>query len=64
MRLAPLLRQRAWPIGCHTPPWPLPRHLQLVQPPEAVYPIRAHHMAMARQKDLDAPIAISRMLRC
>jgi hypothetical protein len=36
--------------------WPFPRHLQLVQPPRTVRPIRNHGVTTTRQEDLDVSI--------
>src|SRR5450755_3317389 len=55
---------RQWPRTrtSYTPPCPLFRHLQLVQPPEPMGPIGAHPMSASLHKDLDAPISVPRVL--
>jgi hypothetical protein len=56
-------RQWPWAASRHTAPGPFPRHLQLMQAPKAMGPIRAHGMSTPSQEDLDAPISVPRILR-
>ena len=57
-------RRRLWPgpRRRHTPAASLAWHLKLRQPPQAPRPTRAHRIAIARQENPNAPIAVAWIL--
>jgi hypothetical protein len=56
-------RQWARPTDRYPSPWPLSRHLEPCITPDSMYAIGAHHLALSFQENLNASIAVARILR-
>ena len=56
-------RQRARPTARYPSPRPLSRHLKPCKTPDSMYAIGTHHLTLPFQENLNAPIAVARILR-